>query len=91
VRRQLVDSLLAGLATRCEIFTCVLDLIAESFRFDSFTINGPLTNPMHLICPINQSVPYYGCENYTRKNITFCSKSANKPSTSCVRTACQQV
>ena len=26
---------------------------------------------------------------YTRKNLTACSKSANKPSTSCVRT-CQQ-
>jgi hypothetical protein len=25
---------------------------------------------------------------YTRKNLTSCSKSANKPSTSCVRTAC---
>ena len=25
---------------------------------------------------------------YTRKNLTTCSKSANKPSTSCVRTAC---
>ena len=28
---------------------------------------------------------------YTRKNLTTCSKSANKPSTSCVRMACQQV
>ena len=26
--------------------------------------------------------------DYTRKNLTTCSKSANKPSTSCVRTAC---
>ena len=26
--------------------------------------------------------------NYTRKNLTTCSKSANKPSTSFVRTAC---
>ena len=25
---------------------------------------------------------------YTRKNLTTCNKSANKPSTSCVRTAC---
>ena len=25
---------------------------------------------------------------YTRKNLTTCSKSANKPLTSCVRTAC---
>ena len=29
-----------------------------------------------------------GGSNYTRKNFTSCSKSANKPSTSCVRTAC---
>ena len=27
---------------------------------------------------------------YTRKNLTTCSKSANKPSTSCVRTACHK-
>ena len=28
---------------------------------------------------------------YTRKNLTTCSKSANKPSTSCVRTACYKL
>ena len=28
---------------------------------------------------------------YTRKNLTSCSKSANKPSTSCVRTACPKL
>jgi hypothetical protein len=28
---------------------------------------------------------------YTRTNLRSCSKSANKPSTSCVRTACQQI
>ena len=28
---------------------------------------------------------------YTRKNLTTCSKSANKPSTSCVRTACYEL
>jgi hypothetical protein len=27
----------------------------------------------------------------TRKNLTSCSKSANKPSTSCVRTACPKL
>ena len=27
----------------------------------------------------------------TRKNLTTCSKSANKPSTSCVRTACYKL
>jgi hypothetical protein len=29
--------------------------------------------------------------DYTRKNLTSCSKSANKPSTSCVRTACPKL
>jgi hypothetical protein len=29
--------------------------------------------------------------NYTRKNLASCSKSANKPSTSCVRTACPKL
>jgi hypothetical protein len=29
--------------------------------------------------------------SYTRKNLTSCSKSANKPSTSCVRTACWEL
>ena len=28
---------------------------------------------------------------YTSKNLTTCSKSANKPSTSCVRTACYKL
>ena len=28
---------------------------------------------------------------YTRKNLIICSKSANKPSTSCVRTACYKL
>ena len=28
---------------------------------------------------------------YTRKNLTTCSKSADKPSTSCVRTACYKL
>jgi hypothetical protein len=28
---------------------------------------------------------------YTRKNLTSCSKSANKPSTSCLRTACPKL
>ena len=28
---------------------------------------------------------------YTRKNLTTCSKSANKPSPSCVRTACYKL
>ena len=28
---------------------------------------------------------------YTRKNLTTCSKSANKPSTSCVRMACHNL
>ena len=28
---------------------------------------------------------------YMRKNLTSCSKSANKPSTSCVRTACPKL
>ena len=28
---------------------------------------------------------------YTRKNLTSCSKSTNKPSTSCVRTACPKL
>ena len=28
---------------------------------------------------------------YTRKNLTTCSKSANKPSTSCVRTGCYKL
>ena len=28
---------------------------------------------------------------YTRKNLTTCSKSANKPSTSCVRMACYKL
>jgi hypothetical protein len=28
---------------------------------------------------------------YKRKNLTSCSKSANKPSTSCVRTACPKL
>jgi hypothetical protein len=33
-----------------------------------------------------------GCYiRYTRKNLTSCSKSANKPSTSCVRTACPKL
>ena len=30
-------------------------------------------------------------KRYTRKNLTTCSKSANKPSTSCVRTACYKL
>ena len=30
-------------------------------------------------------------EEYTRKNLTSCSKSVNKPSTSCVRTACPKL
>ena len=29
--------------------------------------------------------------NYSRKNFTCCSKSTNKPSTSCVRTACPKL
>ena len=29
--------------------------------------------------------------NYTRKNLPTCSKSANKPSTSCVRTTCYKL
>ena len=29
--------------------------------------------------------------SYTRKNLTTCSKSANKPLTSCVRTACYKL
>ena len=29
--------------------------------------------------------------DYTRKNLTTCSKSANKPSTSCVRTVCYKL
>ena len=28
---------------------------------------------------------------YTRKNLTTCKKSADKPSTRCVRTACSKV
>ena len=28
---------------------------------------------------------------YTRKNLTTCNKSADKPSTRCVRTACSKV
>ena len=28
---------------------------------------------------------------YTRKNLTFCNKSANKPSTRCIRTACHKL
>ena len=28
---------------------------------------------------------------YTRKNLTICSKSANKPSTSCLGTACYKL
>ena len=28
---------------------------------------------------------------YKRKNLTTCSKSANKPSTNCVRTACYKL
>ena len=28
---------------------------------------------------------------YTRKNLTTCNKSANKPSKSCVRTACSKL
>jgi hypothetical protein len=31
------------------------------------------------------------CFVYTRKNLTSCSKSANKPSTSYVRTACPKL
>ena len=34
---------------------------------------------------------YLCCQKYTRKNLTTCSKSANKPSTSCVRTACYKL
>ena len=30
-------------------------------------------------------------QTYTCKNLTTCSKSANKPSTSCVRTACYKL
>ena len=30
---------------------------------------------------------YFDALNYTRKNLTTCTKSKNKPSTSCVRTA----
>ena len=30
-------------------------------------------------------------DDYTRKNLTSCSKSANKLSTSCVRTACYKL
>jgi hypothetical protein len=28
---------------------------------------------------------------YTRKNLTSCNKSANKPSTRCIRTACHKL
>ena len=31
------------------------------------------------------------CTKYTRKNLTTCNKSADKPSTRCVRTACSKV
>ena len=33
----------------------------------------------------------YSWCSYTRKNLASCSKSANKPSTSCVRTACPKL
>jgi hypothetical protein len=43
-----------------------------------------------------QLVRFYMCTArrariYTRKNLTSCSKSANKPSTSCVCTACPKL
>jgi hypothetical protein len=31
------------------------------------------------------------CVPYTRKNLTSCNKSANKPSTRCIRTACHKL
>ena len=34
---------------------------------------------------------FYNLYTRTRKNLTSCSKSANKPSTSCVRTACPKL
>ena len=36
-------------------------------------------------------VPNCKLEKYTHKNLTTCRKSANKPSTSCVRTACYKL
>ena len=37
------------------------------------------------------TIIYHVIPYYTRKNLTSCSKSANKPSTSCVRTACPKL
>ena len=44
----------------------------------------------NLVTPISKCLIKFTamCWHYTSKNLTFCSKSANKPSTSCVRTAC---
>ena len=51
--------------------------------------------------PLDQTGKYYIirtdltvahlAKHYTRKNLTTCSKSANKPLTSCVRTACYKL
>ena len=58
-----------------------------SSTFVSLTIYLTDYVSMYYLCLSHQST-------YTRKNLTSCSKSANKPSTSCVRTlvtSCQQV
>ena len=38
-----------------------------------------------------QTCTFENVTDYTRKNLTTCSKSANKSSTSCVRTACYKL
>ena len=53
----------------------------------------------HSVCNVykmsGRSVSVYtdtsASHEYTRKNLTTCSKSANKLSTSCVRTACYKL
>jgi hypothetical protein len=46
---------------------------------------------MHVLYTQHKHAREISMYYYTRKNLTSCSKSVNKPSTSCVRTACPKL
>ena len=98
---QVCKQVVTSLFTRCQqvVFALFVPSLLQQIWNKLLTTCNKLDGIIRLVTRLFLQVCYshdttkmlQGWRVFTRKNLTTCSKSANKPSTSCVRTACYKL